>query len=257
MLGAIAGDIVGSVYEFNPIKSTDFPLFKEGCRFTDDSVLSVAVADAILHRRDYVDLFKEYYNLYPNAGYGKMFAEWARSDSMEPYNSWGNGSAMRVCPIGFACSNLETVLQEARKSAEVTHSHPDGVKGAMAVAACVFLARQEAGKEDIKRYVETTFQYSLGETLDAIRKSYQFDVSCQGSVPQAITAFLESRDFEDALRMAVSLGGDSDTQACIAGGIAQAYYKGIPEPIYDKVYAILDDHLKQIVFKFSLKFRCF
>ncbi|HEY9822544.1 MAG TPA: ADP-ribosylglycohydrolase family protein, partial [Candidatus Sericytochromatia bacterium] len=183
MLGAIAGDIIGSIYERQNIKTKDFPLFSDKCRFTDDSVLTVAVADVILNGGKYADRFKWYYNYYPSPGYGKSFKGWAKSSSNEPYNSWGNGSAMRVSPVGFAFNNLDTVLEEAKRSAEVTHNHPEGIKGAQATAAAIFLARQGHDKVAIKSYIQTTFGYDLEQTLDQIRPTYQFDVSCQGSVP--------------------------------------------------------------------------
>src|SRR4051812_33646492 len=231
MLGAIAGDIIGSVYEALPIKTTHFRLFHPLCRFTDDTVLTVALADSLLHGIPYLDLLKRYYRAYPRAGYGGFFHEWAQSVDSQPYNSWGNGSAMRVSPVGFAFETLEDVLEQAKKSAEVTHDHPEGIKGAQAVASAIFLARTGQTKEQIKKYVETAFGYHLDTPLDEIRRTYEFEVSCQKSVPQAIRAFLESDDFEDAVRKAISLGGDSDTLACMAGGIAQAYYGGVPEAI--------------------------
>ena len=256
MIGAIAGDIIGSVYERVNIKTVEFPLFQKRSRFTDDTVLSVALADAILHGADYASKLKEYYRLYPRAGYGGAFMEWACSDSMAPYNSWGNGSAMRVSPVGFAFDTLETVLDEARKSAAVTHNHPEGIKGAQAVAACVFLARTGSNREEIRQYVTGSFGYDLSESIDSIRPHYTFDVSCQGSVPQAITAFLESVDLEDAIRKAVSIGGDSDTIACIAGGIAHAFYGGIPHFMAERVHEILDQRLNSILEEFSLRFNC-
>ncbi|MEE9258899.1 MAG: ADP-ribosylglycohydrolase family protein [Nitrospinaceae bacterium] len=256
MLGAIAGDIIGSVYEAANIKTTEFPLFREDSSFTDDTVLTVALADSILHGADFTDKLKEYYNLYPNAGYGISFIGWASSASREPYNSWGNGSAMRVSPVGFAFDSLEEVLDRAKQSAEVTHNHEEGIKGAQAVAAAVFLARTGEGKDSIKQYIENTFGYAMEEPLDSIRKHYSFNGSCQGSVPQAITAFLESVDIEDAIRKAVSIGGDSDTIACIAGGIAHAFYKEMPEEIVDHVYRILDSRLRQTVTLFCNRFSC-
>lgn len=205
MIGAIAGDIIGSIYEGRPIKTTEFPLFHRLCHPTDDTVLTVALADSILNRTDYVRCLKDYFHRYPQAGYGGSFVRWAMSLSTSPYNSWGNGSAMRVSPVGFAYDSLEEVLAEAGRSAEVTHNHPEGVKGAQTTAAAVFLARTGKSKEEIKQYVEQTFAYDLSRRLDDIRPSYQFDVSCQGTVPPAIIAFLESRDFEDAIRKAISL----------------------------------------------------
>ncbi len=218
MLGAIAGDIIGSVYEARPIKTTQFRLFHPLCLFTDDAVLTVALADSLLHDTPYVDLLKAYYRAYPNAGYGGSFHEWSQSESSLAYGSWGNGSAMRASPVGFAFDTLEEVLDQAKRSAEVTHDHPEGIKGAQAIASAVFLARTGRYKDYIQAYVETSFDYDLGTSLDEIRPRYSFEVSCRHSVPQAIRAFLESDDFEHAVRLAISLGGDSDTLACMAGG---------------------------------------
>jgi len=254
MLGAIAGDIVGSVYEGWNIKTTEFPLFSWNSRFTDDTVLTVAIADSILSGAGYSDKLKEYYHLYPRAGYGGSFHLWAQSKSTEPYNSWGNGSAMRVSPVGYAYTDLERVLLEAKGSAAVTHNHPEGIRGAQATAAAVFLARSGEEKHSIRTYIEDTFGYDLRESIAEIRKYYTFDVSCQGSVPQAITAFLESEDFEDALRKAVSIGGDSDTIACIAGGIAAAYYGGVPHDITERVFALLDDRLADVTRAFHARY---
>jgi ADP-ribosylglycohydrolase len=251
MIGAIAGDIVGSVYEVRPIKTTKFPLFHPLCRFTDDTVLTVALADSLMHGAPYVRLLKQYYWAYPDAGYGGSFHEWAQSADSRPYNSWGNGSAMRVSPVGFACVTLDDVLTEARRSAEVTHDHSEGIKGAQAVASAVFLARTGQSKEQIKNYVERKFDYDLDIPLDEIRPRYEFNVSCQKSVPQAIRAFLESDNFEDAVRKAVSLGGDSDTLACMAGGIAQAFFGGVPPAITSRVYEVLDDQLGDLTRKFT------
>ena len=228
MLGAIAGDIIGSVYEFYSVKSTDFKLFTPESRFTDDTVLTVAVADCILNDKKYAETFRSYGQCYPNVGYGNTFGSWIDSGRLAPYSSFGNGSAMRVSPVGFAFTTLNSVLEEAGKSAEVTHDHPEGIKGAQAVALAIYLAREGYSKDAIRDYVEENFEYDLHRTLDEIRPDYDFDETCQGSVPEAIIAFLESNDYEDAVRKAVSLGGDSDTQACIAGGIAQAFYKKIP-----------------------------
>jgi len=228
MIGAIAGDIIGSTYEWHYTKSTDFELFTPQSTPTDDTVLTVAVADCILHNKDYALTFKEYGRRYPYAGYGGMFLKWLGSNSLAPYNSFGNGSAMRVSPVGFAFSSLDMVLREAEKTAAVTHNHPEGIKGAQAIAVVIFLARSGESKEQIRKWVEDNFGYNLHQTLDEIRPSYRFDETCQGSVPQSIIAFLESNDYEDAIRKAVSLGGDSDTLACMAGGIAQAFYKDVP-----------------------------
>jgi len=251
MIGAIAGDIIGSVYERHNIKRTDFPLFDPWSRFTDDTVLTVAIADAILTGSSYVDKLKEYFRYYPDAGYGPGFRRWAASERITPYYSQGNGSAMRVSPVGFAFDTLEQVLEEAKKSAEVTHNHPEGIKGAQATASSIFLARTGKSKKEIKVFIESTFGYNLSEPLDEIRKYYRFDVTCKGSVPEAITAFLESNDFEDAIRKAISIGGDSDTIACIAGGIAEAYYGKIPDHIQRSVFLFLDERLKRVIQEFG------
>ncbi len=254
MLGAIAGDIIGSIYEANNIKTKEFPLFSPKCRFTDDTVLTVAVADVVLNGGDYADVIKAYYRRYPYKGYGGNFMEWGKSDSREPYNSWGNGSAMRVSSIGFAFNDISSVLEEAKRSAEVTHNHPEGIKGAGVTAAAIFLARNGETKSFIKAFLERDFGYNLSQTLEEIRPSYRFDVSCQGSVPQAIIAFLESTDFEDAIRNAISIGGDSDTIACITGGIAQAFYGGVPEEIASIALACLDEDLRAVTTQFMSEY---
>jgi len=254
MLGAIAGDIIGSVFERNNIKSTDFPLFCEGSRFTDDTVLTVAVAHAVLDNLDYAETLKLYGRKYPNAGYGGSFRSWIFSSITEPYNSWGNGSAMRVSPVGFAFETVDKVLAEAKRSAEVTHNHPEGIKGAQAVALAIFLARRGADKAEIKQEVTNRFEYDLNRTLDEIRPAYKFDVSCQGSVPEAIIAFLESENVEDAIRKAVSIGGDSDTIACIAGSIAYAYYQDIAPNILLEIQNRLPDDLWSIAKRFTDRF---
>jgi len=254
MLGAIAGDIIGSVYESRNIKTMDFPLFHPRCRFTDDTVLTAAVADAILSGREYGEVFREYYRRFPRAGYGYLFHQWAISPDPRPYNSWGNGSAMRVSPVGYACMTLEEVLREAERSATVTHNHPEGIKGAQATAAAVFLARTGAAKLKIREYIERHFGYDLSQSIDEIRPHYTFDVSCQGSVPVAMRAFLESGDFEDAVRRVISVGGDSDTLACIAGGIAEAFYGEIPELISEKAFSLLDDKLRHVVEAFRERY---
>lgn len=225
MLGAIAGDIIGSVYEGNNIKTKDFSLFQPFSTFTDDTVLTVAVADVLMINGNYAQTFKRYFRDYPDRGYGGSFYMWARSDRILPYNSFGNGSAMRVSPVGWAFDSLEETLQEAERSAAVTHNHLEGIKGAQATATAIYLARHRKSKEEIKFYISNNFGYNLNRTLKEIRPSYNFDVTCQGSVPESIIAFLESESYEDCLRNAVSLGGDSDTIASIAGGIAEAFYR--------------------------------
>lgn len=230
MLGAVAGDVIGSVYERRPIKTLDFPLFHAHSRFTDDSVLTIAIADAILQGMEYAEALKTYGRKYPNAGYGGAFYKWIFAVESQPYNSWGNGSAMRVSPVGFAFATVEEVLHEAERTAIVSHNHPEGIKGAQATALAIFMARKGLDKETIRTEIKRRFRYDLERTVDDIRPSYRFDVSCQGTVPEAIIAFLDSHDYEDAIRKAISLGGDSDTLACITGAIAQAYYKEIPPP---------------------------
>ncbi len=255
MIGAIAGDIIGSVYEWNNIKTKDFELFSDDCFFTDDSVLTIALMDAILHDRGYGEVMKEYYARYPQAGYGGSFHDWALTPESTPYNSWGNGSAMRTSPVGFIYDSLEDVLEKAEHYASFTHNHPEGIKGAQATAAVIYLSRTGSSKSDIKEYVVNQFDYDLSKSLDEIRPDYGYDVSCMGTVPQAITAFLESTDFEDAIRNAISIGGDSDTLACITGGMAEAFYGGVPEEVSSKVMGILDEDLAGIVTKFYQLYR--
>jgi len=256
IIGAIAGDIIGSVYEWSNVKSVDFDLFCDKSDFTDDSVLTLATMHALLNKKNYAEAYLSFGRKYTHRGYGHSFHSWLHSKEGEPYNSWGNGSAMRVSPVGWYCDSLDDVLAEAKSSAEVTHNHPEGIKGAQATAAAVHLARTGKSKDEIKKYISDTFQYDLGRKLDDIRPGYKFDVSCQGSVPQAIIAFLESSDFENAVRLAISIGGDSDTIACITGGIAEAYYKAIPESITRAVLRILPEELVGIVEMFSeLNFR--
>ena len=256
MIGAIAGDIIGSVYEHSPIKSEDFPLFQPKSRFTDDTVMSVAVARANLQDRNYGLEMKILGQLFPDAGYGGNFRKWLCEKEIIPYNSWGNGSAMRVSPVGFAFNSAEDVLREARASAEVSHDHPEGIKGAQAVALAILMARQGASKEDIRTNITASFFYDLERTIEEIRPAYHFDVSCMGSVPEAIIAFLDSTDYESAVRKAVSLGGDSDTQACIAGAIAEAFYKSIPPIIITEVKRILPGILWEIVEDFENEYPC-
>ena len=254
MMGAIAGDFIGSVYERGNMKTTQFPLFHPFCRFTDDTVLTVALADSILHHQDYTSLLKSYFRRYPNAGYGGTFHHWASSPLREPYNSWGNGSAMRVSPVGWAYNTLDEVLAEAELSAAVTHNHPEGIKGAQAIAGSLFLARTGESKAAIRAFVEDTFAYDVSEPLDLLREHYTWDVSCQGSVPPAILAFLESESWEDAVRKGISLGGDSDTIACMAGSIAEAFYGGVPDPIQDYILPRLDKPMADIVAAFTARY---
>jgi len=255
ILGAIAGDIIGSAYEWHNVKTVAFNLFCQQSRFTDDSVLTLATMHALINQKDYAEIYHLFGNKYPHAGYGGKFHSWIHSDNPKPYNSWGNGSAMRVSPVGWYGNSIDEVMAEAQRSAEVTHNHPEGIKGAQAAATAVFMARTGKTKDEIKTFIEDTFQYDLDRKLDDIRPGYEFDLSCQGSVPEAIIAFLESTDYENAVRLSISLGGDSDTIACIAGGIAEAYYQTIPEHITENVLNILPDKLVKIVKEFSERYR--
>lgn len=254
MIGAIAGDIIGSVYEPSPIKTKTFPLFDPQCRFTDDSVLTIAVAKAIMEDGNYQKWIREIGRQYIYAGYGGSFIRWLQSSNPKPYHSWGNGSAMRVSPVGFAFNTVDTVLHEASLTAKISHNHPEGIKGAQATALAVFLARTTQDKTLIKKEVTHRFGYDLDRTVDVIRPSYGFDISCQGTVPEAIISFLESDSYEDAVRNAISLGGDSDTLACITGAIAEAYYGPVSPDIVEKVKTCLTPELWMITERFCHKF---
>lgn len=247
MIGAIVGDIVGSVYEWNNIKTKEFPLFQDKCFFTDDTVMIVAVAEALMNggeKDDFIDAMKKYGRMYPDAGYGGRFGAWLFSDSREPYHSWGNGSAMRTAAVGWWFDSMEETRRMAALAAGVTHDHPEGIKGAESTATAIFLAW--IGRNKAEEYVEREFGYDLSRTLDEIRPSYRFNESCQDTVPQAIIAFLESTDFEGAIRNAISLGGDSDTLAAITGSIAEAAYR-VPQWICDKVWEYLDKPLQDVL----------
>lgn len=254
MLGAIAGDIVGSVFEGSGRKEMDFPLFSPRSTFTDDSVLTIAVAAVLLDGGDYASRLRHYGRKYPDRGYGASFYQWLHDDSLGPYNSWGNGSAMRVSPVGFAAKTIDEVLNEAERSATVTHNHPEGVRGSQATALAVFLARHGASKSEIRRELTERFGYNLKRTVGEMRPGYMFDVSCQGSVPESIICFLDSSDFEGAIRLAVSLGGDADTMACIAGGIAEAFYGDAHDIIATEVRNRLSEDLLDIVDRFRARF---
>lgn len=251
MLGAIVGDVIGSVYERHPIKTTAFPLFQPHSRYTDDTVLTVAVAHAILEGEPYSDALRRYGRAYPHAGYGGGFKAWLAAPEPRPYESFGNGAAMRVSPVGFAFDDVDTILAEARRTAEPSHDHPEGIKGAQATALAVYLARTARDKEVIRREIVDRFGYDLDRTVDGIRPGYAFDVTCQGTVPEAIIAFLDSHDYEHAVRLAVSLGGDSDTLAAITGGIAQAYYGGVPDDIAGEVRSRLPAAFLDVIDRFS------
>lgn len=256
MIGAIAGDIIGSIYEFDNIKTKDFPLFSKESSYTDDSIMTIAVADWLLHGGDLAKVMQSYGNQYPcpMGGYGGRFERWLHEMTPQPYNSWGNGAAMRISPVGWYFESLEETLKVARETAIVTHNHPEGIKGAQATAAAIYLAREGKSKEYIKELIEAVFGYDLNRTCDEIRPNYTFDESCQGTVPEAIIAFLESESFEDAIRLAISLGGDSDTLACITGGIAEAFYKyQMPYMIKKEVRKLLDADLWKIVEEFRSK----
>ncbi len=262
MLGAIIGDIVGSCYEFNSIKTTEFELFKPHSRYTDDSVMTMAVAEWLLEDPHHAHNILEekmvkYGNLNTSAGYGGMFLRWLffpnaifPDGKRRPYNSFGNGSAMRVSSVGWMFDTLEETERVAGISASITHNHPEGIKGAQATAAAIFMARNGAGKEEIKDYISKKYKYNLNRTCNQIRPYYRFEVSCQKSVPEAIIAFLDSKDYESTVRLVVSLGGDSDTQACIAGGIAEAFY-GIPDDIIIEASNFIPQYFKETIIRMA------
>ena len=251
LIGAISGDVIGSVHEGAPPKAKDFPLFVPGSTFTDDTVLTVAVASAIREGIDFNRSLRRWGRRYPYAGYGSWFCDWLFSEGALPYNSFGNGSAMRVSPIGWAFDDLDVVLREAARSAAITHNHPEGIKGAQAVAAAIFLARNGQGKDKIAALLSDRFGYDCTADLRVFQQRGGFDVTCQGTLPAAAAAFLHSTDFEDAVRNAVSFGGDADTLACIAGGIAEAHYSGVPDRIQAEVFARLDRALLNEVIAFA------
>ena len=258
ILGAICGDIVGSIYEKINVLSMDFLLFKRGgSRFTDDTVLTVATMDCQLGKsKNYTLYYQTYGKHYRGRGYGSLFNKWMFSDVPQPYNSFGNGSAMRVSPVGWVFDTLEETLAEAQRSAEVTHNHPEGIKGAQAIAACVFLARTGKSKEEIKKYTTSTFGYDLNRTIEEIRPNYHIDAraTCQDSVPEAIISFLDSTCYENTIRLAISIGGDSDTIACIAGSIAEAYYRKIPDEIVNTVLDMLPQQMMEVIEEFSTRY---
>lgn len=262
MLGSIIGDTVGSVYEFNNIKTIDFPLFSAESNYTDDSIMTMAVADWLLkdptHGMDTLEAsFISFARKYPcpMGGYGRMFFRWLfRSyGNREPYNSWGNGSAMRVSAVGWMFETLEETERVASLSAAITHNHPEGIKGAQSTAAAIFMARKGSSKEEIRTYIAERYGYNLNRICNEIRPVYGWDGSCQGTVPEAMVAFFDSTDFESAIRLAVSLGGDSDTLACITGGIAEAFYKEIPHDIASFEWNLLPEDFKEILKKMEEK----
>lgn len=253
IIGAIAGDIIGSSREFRPIKRKDFRLFNDYSIFTDDTIMTLAVASWLIKdkasTKTLISEIKRFGLDYPDGGYGRMFFNWLNQENPKPYESWGNGSAMRVSPVAWVAESLSENQRLAEMSANVTHNHPEGVKGALATADAIFLARTGCSKDEIKDHVENSYGYDLSRKLDDIRPEYTFDVSCQGSVPESIICFLEASDFEDTIRNAVSLGGDADTQAAIAGSIASAYWD-VPSDIATKSLYILDYPLFEVFVKF-------
>lgn len=261
LMGAILGDIVGSIYEFDPHKATDINLQDKRMDYTDDTIMTIAVADWILNDKRHtmnglVERMQQWGRRYPHpmGAYGNMFSQWLRSDNPMPYNSWGNGSAMRVSAVGFAFDTLEETMNVAKKCAEVTHDHPEGIKGAQATAAAIFMARTGSPKEVIRRYITDTFGYNLDRSCDDIRPTYRFDGSCQGTVPESIIAFLDSKDYEDALRLCISLGGDADTMGAITGAIAGAYYNKMPYALYEFGMEKLPKDIQNVVGLFNSKY---
>jgi len=251
MLGAITGDVLGSTFEFYPMKTKKFELLDNKSHFTDDTVMTVAVADSIMNQVPYVESLQKWGRKYPRAGYGGWFRKWIHQEDPRPYNSFGNGSAMRCSSIGWLFDDEKSVLEEAKKSAEITHNHPEGIKGAQSISLGVLMAREGRSKKEIKEKIESLFDYDLSQKLEQIIPGYSFDSTCQGSVPQAIIAFLESKDFEDAIRNAISLGGDADTQACITGSLAEAHYKDIPDDIASFVKWRIEDDLLAVMDQFN------
>lgn len=257
MLGAVSGDVIGSSYEFSPIEEEDFPLFTKDSHLTDDTVCTCAIAEAILTGGpiiDYKTATLKWCQRYPDAGYGSYFAQWIFSKDPQPYESFGNGSAMRVSPVAYAFDTLEQVLEEAKKSAEFTHNHPEGIKGAQATAAAIFMARQGGTKESIKEYITTQFGYNLSRSLDEVIATHKWNATCQKTVPESIIAFLESTDFESAIRNAIKIKGDADTMAAIAGSIAYAFYPEINQDLIKQVIEHLDEDVLKITAEFYQKY---
>lgn len=256
LLGAISGDIAGSTYEFSEIKTKNFELFPSECNYTDDSILTVATADKLINYNNYAEVYRKWANLYPHpkGAYGNSFRSWLNNPNAQAYNSFGNGSAMRVSPAGYVFNSLEETLAEAAESASVTHNHPEGIRGAQTTAGCVFIARTGGSKTEIREFAVKMMGYQLDENCDTIRKYYRFNDSCQGTVPQALTAFLESEDFEDAIRLTISLGGDADTMGAITGAVAEAFYGGVPIIFAEKTLDLLPDDLFVVIYDFNRKF---
>lgn len=258
ILGAIIGDVWGSVYERKPTKHKEDVILDNRCHFTDDTAMTISnmkwLLSGDLSKEKLIECMHEVGNAYPNAGYGGKFFWWITKRKTEAYNSWGNGSAMRVSPVGWVFDNLEDVLKYAKISAEVTHNHPEGIKGAQAIAAAVFMARQGESKAKIKKYIEETFEYDLDRKLDDIKMSYSFEVSCQKSVPESIISFLESTDFVDAVKNAIAMAGDADTMGDMAGAIAEPYYGTKNEEIVNFVFKKLPSDFQNTIIEFSEKY---
>lgn len=269
MIGSIIGDIVGSTYEFNNIKIKDFPFFTKGSDYTDDSILTIATADWLLHGGEIAHYYSNYATIYnhPMGGYGTSFKEWTvrsqRLDDYTPYNSCGNGSAMRIGPVGWAFNTLKEVMHFAEVSAQCTHNHPEGIKGAQSVALCILMARQGVSKQKIRNTIEANFGYDLSLSIDELRpryswdgldnKAYGYGGTCQGSVPQAIRAFIDGDNFEDCIRNAISIGGDSDTISCITGSIAEAFY-GVPATIRKQFWDYIPCDMQTVITEFEAKY---
>lgn len=255
IIGAISGDVIGSAYEFNPTRDHDFELFTPKSSFTDDTVLTMANALWLIDDEQHtherlVEIMLDLCRRYPNRGYGGRFANWICDKDPQPYNSYGNGSAMRVSPVGYYAQSLEEALALAKVSAEVTHNHPEGIKGAQATAAAIFLARCGKSKQEIRDYVAQTFDYDLSRTLDEIRPTFTFDETCQRTVPEAITCFMEGKDYEDVVRLSVALAGDADTIAAIAGSISSAVDE-VPNGITQQVIALLSEEFCTTLLRFN------
>ena len=262
MIGAVIGDVVGSRFEFNNHRSKEFELFTKECEATDDSIMTIAIAKAVLESKkkqsnlskEAVRCMQEIGRRYPRCGYGSRFLEWMFSENPQPYNSFGNGAAMRVSSCGFAAETLQEALKMSDEVTAVTHNHPEGIKGARATTAAIFLARTGMPKSTIKEHIEKEYGYRFDFTIDEIRSTYQFNETCQETVPQALEAFFESTSFEDTLRTAISVGGDSDTLAAIACSIAEAYY-GVPKELYEKAVSYLNNQLITILKEFEIEYR--
>lgn len=255
IIGAIAGDVIGSAYEFHPTREYDFELFTPKSTFTDDTVLTMANAQWLLEDEQHTperltSIMLDLCRNYPGRGYGGRFAHWIHDGNPQPYNSFGNGSAMRVSPVGYYANTLDEALELAKISAEVTHNHPEGVKGAQATAAAIFMACQGKSKQEIRDFVTQTFNYDLSRTLEEIRPVFTFDETCQRTVPEAITCFMEGNDYEDVVRLAVSLAGDADTLAAIAGSIASASME-VPNEMVQKVISLLSEEFCTLLLRFN------